>query len=54
VNLYLFAIRENASEEQLAEIDEALAPPATFRVGGAPLWYGDDDDAWSQWSSQAK
>lgn len=51
-NLYLYAVREHASEETLAKIDEALQPPATWRVKGAPAWYGDEDDAWADFARQ--
>jgi hypothetical protein len=54
VNTYLYAIREHASEEDLETIEEALTPPRTYRVGGVPSWYGDDDDAWQQFASQSK
>jgi hypothetical protein len=47
VNLYLFAVREHASEETLAEIEEALKPPVTAKIGDTPIWYGSDDDAWA-------
>ena len=48
MNLYLYAIREHASDETLAEIDEALKPPVTAKVGNVPAWYGSDDEAWAE------
>jgi hypothetical protein len=37
----------------MAEIEEALEPPVTYRLSsGNPAWYGDDDDAWQAWESQ--
>lgn len=54
MNAYLYAIRENATEEQLAEIDAALEPPVTYRHKGAPVWYGSDDDAWAEFARQAR
>jgi hypothetical protein len=52
-NVYLYALRENASEETLAEIEDALIPPVTAKLAkGVPAWYGDDDDAWESWSVQ--
>jgi hypothetical protein len=52
VNLYIYAIRENADEKQLDEIDRALEPPLTAKTGGVPSWYGSDDDAWESFSVQ--
>ena len=54
MNAYLYAIREHASEEDLAEITEALTPPRQYRVNGAPSWYGSDDDAWAAFATQRK
>jgi len=51
VNAYLFAIRENADDEQRDKIDEALTPPLTARApDGRPAWYGSDEDAWGAFS----
>jgi len=50
--MYLWAIRENAGEKQLEEIDRALEPPRSFRHAGAPSWYGSDEDAWAEFSAQ--
>lgn len=50
-NLYLFAVRENADEKRLAEIDAALEPPSDYRVDGKPAWY-DEDDAWESFANQ--
>jgi hypothetical protein len=46
--MYLFSIREHATDETLTQIDEALQPPTTYRKNGAPAWYGSDDDAWAE------
>lgn len=54
MNLYLFALREHASKERLAEIDERLEAPLRAKVGGAPAWYGSDDDAWDEWAASAR
>ena len=53
-NAYLYALREHADEDRLAQIDAALEPPRSYRVGGAPAWYGSDEDAWAQFASQAR
>jgi len=54
ISLYLFALRYNADERRIAQIEEALTPPVTYRVAGAPAWYGDDDDAWSEFERQVR
>ena len=54
VNTYLYAIRENANEDDLLLITEALTPPRQYRVNGVPSWYGEDDDAWQQFATQSK
>jgi hypothetical protein len=53
VNAYLFALREHADEKERDRITEALKPPRTYKVAGAPAWYGDDDDAWAEFARQA-
>lgn len=53
VAAYLFALREHADETRRAAIEEALRPPLTYRVKGAPAWYGSDEDAWSEFARQA-
>lgn len=50
---YLFAITEHADEKDRERIMEALKPPASFKVGGTPAWYGSDDDAWAEFVRQA-
>jgi hypothetical protein len=53
VNAYLYAIRENADEDDLARIEDALTPPTTYRnASGVPAWYGSDDDAWAEFERQ--
>lgn len=54
VNAYLWAIREHANEDRLAQIDAALEPPRSYRVQGAPAWYGSDEDAWAEFARQAR
>lgn len=54
VNTYLYAIRENANEDDLKLIEEALTPPPQYRVQGVPAWYGSDDDAWTEFATQSK
>jgi hypothetical protein len=42
-------LRQNRDERQMEELDRLLAPPSSVRTAeGAPLWYGDDDEAWQQ------
>lgn len=50
MNLYLFAVKEHASDETLQMIEDALTPPVTMKIGDAPVWYGSDEDAWSEFS----
>jgi hypothetical protein len=52
VNAYLYSIREHASQETLDQIEEALQPAVTDKVGGEPAWYGSDDDAWAEFARQ--
>jgi hypothetical protein len=52
VNLYRFAITENADEKEREKIEDALRPPVHLRVNSTPVWYGSDDDAWSQFARQ--
>lgn len=52
VNLYLFAIKEHASDKDLVDIDNALEPPSTYRQDGIPSWYGSEDDAWQAFVTQ--
>jgi len=47
-------IRDGATEERLDEIERTLEPPKSARFNGAPAWYGDDDDAWQQFSDEMK
>jgi hypothetical protein len=54
MNLYLFAIRENADDEAMATIDRALEPPLSMTRGGVPAWYGSDEDAWESFSYQVR
>jgi hypothetical protein len=53
VNLYRYAIYENADEKQREKIDEALTPPKRVKFGGVPAWYGSDEEAWTQFLRQA-
>jgi hypothetical protein len=53
VNLYRHALYEHADEKDRQKIDEALTPPKTLKIGGAPAWYGSDDEAWAQFMRQA-
>jgi hypothetical protein len=48
----LYAIKEHASDKDLAEIESALEPPITSKTGGVPTWYGSDEDAWEQFTVQ--
>lgn len=52
-NLFLFAIRNNADEKRLEELDDALRPPKRMKVNGVPAWYGSDEDAWAEFTRQA-
>lgn len=45
---------EHANEETVDRIERALEPPVTFKVKGAPIWYGDDDDAWESFEYAMK
>ena len=54
MNLYLFALRENATDEQILEIEEALTPPVVAKVGNVPAWYGSDEDAWTEFNHAMK
>lgn len=48
INVYLFAIREWADEDKLAEIEEALtAPNRLDPTTRAPRWWVDEDDAFA-------
>jgi hypothetical protein len=53
VNLYRFAIYENADDKQREKIDDALTPPKTAKFKGVPSWYQSDDDAWASFMQQA-
>ena len=45
-------MREHADNDRLAEIEQLLTPPTTYRVKGVPSWYGDDDEVWEEFSGQ--
>ena len=47
-------LRDGATSERLEEIDRLLEPPRSMRVNGAPAWYGDDEDAWQQFSNEMR
>jgi hypothetical protein len=46
-------ITENADADKRIEIMEALKPPVSAKVGGVPVWYGSDEDAWADFQRQA-
>lgn len=53
MNAYLFAIREHADEKLRDKIDAALEPPLSYRPGGVPVGF-DDEDMWSEWEQAAR
>ena len=52
MHLYLYAMTEHASDEQIAQIHAQLDPPDRKDENGVPRWYGSDEDAWAEFERQ--
>lgn len=52
-HLYRYLLERNADEDTREQIARALEPPVTYRVNGAPAWYGSDEDAWAEFARNA-
>lgn len=48
----MYAITENASDEDIAKIQAQLEPPDERDENGVPAWYGSDEDAWAEFERQ--